>query len=33
MKVKITKISQSTHNFTKKQNQDDLYQAIYNFIK
>ena len=33
MKAKITKISQSTHNFTKKQNQDDLYQAIYNFIK
>ena len=33
MKAKITKISQSTHNFTKKQNQDDLYHAIYNFIK
>ena len=33
MKAKITKISQSTHNFTKKQNQDDLYQAIYDFIK
>ena len=33
MKAKITKISQSTHNFTQKQNQGDLYQAIYNFIK
>ena len=33
MKAKITKISQSTHNFTKKQNQDDLYKAIYDFIK
>lgn len=33
MQAKIAKISQSTHNFTKKQNQDDLYQAIYNFIK
>ena len=33
MKAKIAKISQSTHNFTKKQNQDDMYQAIYDFIK
>jgi alpha-beta hydrolase superfamily lysophospholipase len=33
MKAKIAKISQSTHNFVKKQNQDDLYTAIYDFIK
>ncbi|MBR5599132.1 MAG: alpha/beta hydrolase [Alphaproteobacteria bacterium] len=33
MKAKIVKISQSSHNFTEKQNQNDLYQAIYDFIK
>lgn len=33
MNAKVIKISQSSHNFTKKQNQNDLYQAIYNFIK
>ena len=33
MNAKIAKISQSSHNFIKKQNQDDLYQAIYDFIK
>lgn len=33
IKAKIAKISQSTHNFVKKQNQDDLYKAIYDFIK
>ena len=33
MKAKIVKISQSSHNFTNKQNLDDLYQAIFNFIK
>ena len=33
MKTKVVKISQSSHNFTQKQNQNDLYQAIYDFIK
>jgi ParB family chromosome partitioning protein len=33
MNAKIAKISQSTHNFTTNKNQNDLYQAIYNFIK
>ena len=33
MKTKVVKISQSSHNFTQKQNQNDLYQAIYGFIK
>ena len=33
MNAKIVKISQSTHNFTNKQNLNDLYQAIFNFIK
>jgi alpha-beta hydrolase superfamily lysophospholipase len=33
MKAKVIEISQSTHNFTKKTNQNDLYQAIYDFIK
>lgn len=33
MNAKIIKINQSTHNFTKKQNQNDLYKVIYDFIK
>ncbi len=33
MNAKIAKISQSTHNFTTNKNQNDLYQAIYDFIK
>ena len=32
MDAKLVKITQSTHNFTQKQNQNDLYQAIYDFI-
>ena len=33
MNAKIVKISQSSHNFIKEQNQTDLYQAIFDFIK
>lgn len=33
MKAKIVKITQSSHNFTNKQNQTELYQAIFDFIK
>ena len=33
MNAKVVKISQSTHNFTRKQNLNDLYQAIDDFIK
>ena len=33
MEAKIAKISQSTHNFMTNKNQNDLYQAIYDFIK
>lgn len=33
MNAKIVKIAQSTHNFTSEQNQNNLYQAIFDFIK
>ena len=33
MNAKIVKITQSTHNFITNKNQNDLYQAIYDFIK
>ena len=33
MNAKIVTITQSTHNFITKKNQNDLYQAISDFIK
>ena len=33
MNAKIIKITQSTHNFITNKNQNDLYQAIFDFIK
>lgn len=33
MNAKIVTISQSSHNFITNKNQNDLYQAIFNFIK
>ena len=33
MNAKIVKITQSTHNFITNKNQNDLYQAIFDFIK
>ena len=33
MKAKIVKIDESAHNFATKQNQTDLYQAIFDFVE